>query len=263
MTALAIVAHPDDAEFQCGATLAKWSAAGTLVHYLVCTDGSKGTWDPDCDQAELVVTRQAEQSAAAVRLGVTGEIVFLGHTDGELSAALAVRSQVAYEIRRLCPEVVLGHDPWKRYCLHPDHRHAGLLAVEGVVAARDPFFFPEHGLGSYRPSTLLLFDADEPNHAEDVTGWDDMKIAALLEHHSQFVTTHDITDSEDRAQIARFAQGVRAALVAGAQAVSGQAVGALAAGGQAVGTQANEEQGADTPSRAAPAAAELFRAIEL
>ena len=52
--ALAIAAHPDDIEFGCGATLAKWAAAGTVVHHLVCTDGSKGTWDPDQDLPALV-----------------------------------------------------------------------------------------------------------------------------------------------------------------------------------------------------------------
>ena len=75
---------------------------------------------------------------------------------------------MAYWIRRLQPTVVLGHDPWKRYRLHPDHRHAGLLAVEGIVAARDPHFFPEQALPHHRPEALLLFEADEPDHVEDV-----------------------------------------------------------------------------------------------
>ena len=76
-------------------------------------------------------------------------------------------------IRLLQPEVVLGHDPWKRYRLHPDHRHAGLLACEGIVAARDPHFFPEQGLAHHRPCALLLWEADEPDHAEDVTAFVD------------------------------------------------------------------------------------------
>ncbi len=79
------------------------------------------------------------------------------------------RAAVAYWIRELRPNVVLGHDPWKRYRLHPDHRHAGLLACEGVVAARDPKFFPDQGLAHFRPDHLLLFEADEPDHAEDVS----------------------------------------------------------------------------------------------
>jgi len=215
--ALAIVAHPDDAEFQCGATLAKWAAAGTVVHHLVCTDGSKGTWDIECDQAALVRTRQAEQRSAARRLGATGDVHFLGQIDGELDSNLATRSHVARIIRQVRPSVVLGHDPWKRYRLHPDHRHAGLLAVEGVVAARDPFFFPEHGLAHHRPLALLLFEAERADHAENTTGWSTAKTDALLEHRSQFVTTHDITDPSDPEQIARFAKWVDATLVAGGE----------------------------------------------
>ena len=65
---------------------------------------------------------------------------------------------------------MLGHDPWKRYRLHPDHRHAGCSACDGIVAARDPHFFPEHGIAHHRPGTLLLFEADEPDHVEDVDG---------------------------------------------------------------------------------------------
>ena len=187
--ALAIGAHPDDVEFGAGATLAKWAAAGCVVHHLICTDGSKGSWDPEADVAELVVTRQAEQRAAAKALGATGECVFLGWPDGELDSGLRQRWEVAYWIRRLRPTVVLGHDPWKRYRLHPDHRHAGLLTVEGVVAARDPHFFPEQALPHHRPEALLLFEADEPDHAERVEGFVDAKLAALYAHESQLRST--------------------------------------------------------------------------
>ena len=87
--ALAIVAHPDDAEFQCGATFAKWAAQGCVINHLVCTDGSKGTWDPHADTRSLVATRKLEQRAAADVLGSTGEVVFLDAIDGELEATLA------------------------------------------------------------------------------------------------------------------------------------------------------------------------------
>ena len=203
-SALAIAAHPDDVEFGCGGTLAKWAAAGCVVHHVVCTDGSKGTWDPDEDIEQLRVTRVAEQRAAARALGATGEQVFLGWIDGELESGLAERGEVARAIRTLRPEVVLGHDPWKRYRLHPDHRHAGFLAVDGVVGARDPFFFPEHGLAPHRPDTILLWEADEVDHVEDITSSFERKVAALLEHESQFVTTHGITDADDPEQVVRF-----------------------------------------------------------
>lgn len=216
--ALAIGAHPDDVEFGCGATLAKWAKAGCVVHHLVCTDGSKGSWDPQADTAELVVTRQAEQRAAARALGATGQCVFLGWPDGELDSGLRQRWEVAYWIRRLQPTVVLGHDPWKRYRLHPDHRHAGFLATDGIVAARDPHFFPEQALPHHRPDALLLFEADEPDHIEDVTGYADAKLAALHSHTSQLLSTMHIDAAADPAaaevQRQAFDDRIRARLVA-------------------------------------------------
>ena len=203
-SALAIVAHPDDAEFQCGATLAKWAAGGAVIHHLVCTDGSKGSWDVQEDTTALVATRQDEQRAAARALGATGEQVFLANVDGELEAGRTQVAEVCRWIRTLQPEVVLGHDPWRRWRLHPDHRAAGFLCTDGVVAARDPHFFPEQGIAHHRPAAILLFESEAPDHAEDVTGHVDAKVGALLEHRSQFVTTHDITDVDDPAQVARF-----------------------------------------------------------
>lgn len=203
-SAMAIVAHPDDAEFQCGATLATWAAAGAVIHHLVCTDGSKGSWDPSEDKVKLVATRQDEQRAAAKALGATGEQVFLASVDGELEAGLEQQREVARWIRELQPEVVLGHDPWRRWRLHPDHRNAGFLCTDGVVAARDPHFFPELELDHHRPSMILLFESDAPDLAIEVTGHVDTMVAALLEHTSQFVTTHGITDRSDATQVERF-----------------------------------------------------------
>ncbi|MGE3620301.1 MAG: PIG-L deacetylase family protein [Acidimicrobiia bacterium] len=212
--ALAVGAHPDDIEFGAGATLAKWAAAGCVVHHLVCTDGAAGSWDPDLDAAELVALRRREQRDAAAALGATGEVVFLGWPDGALESGLPQRWQVAAWIRRLRPDVVLGHDPWKRYRLHPDHRHAGLLAIEGVVAAREPRVFTEQALAHHRPDALLLFEAEEPDHVEDVEGHLGRKVAALEAHRSQLLTTMDVDESagpdELAAQRARFAAQVHA-----------------------------------------------------
>lgn len=198
-SALAIGAHPDDVEFGCGGLLAKWASDGCTIHHLVCTDGSKGTWDPHADTVALAERRQVEQREAARRLGGAraGEVRFLGHVDGELRSDLDVRSEVARVIRELRPNVVLGHDPWKRYRLHPDHRHAGLLACEGIVGARDPHFFPEHGLEHHRPDALLLWEADEPDHAEDVTSAVATKLDALEAHESQFESTMKAVDDAE------------------------------------------------------------------
>ncbi|MCU1352733.1 MAG: hypothetical protein JWM05_1942 [Acidimicrobiales bacterium] len=207
--ALAIGAHPDDIEFGCGATLAKWASKGCEILHLVCTDGSKGTWRADADIAALVATRRLEQAAAARALGGTAEVVFLDRVDGDLTDDRATRSEIARWIRVLRPDVVLGHDPWKRYRLHPDHRAAGFLTVDALVAARDPHFFPEHGVAHHRPSELLLFEADEPDHAEDVTGFADAKITALEAHASQHESTMFISAQDDGIERERFHTQVR------------------------------------------------------
>ena len=202
--ALAVGAHPDDVEFGAGATLARWAAAGCEVSIVICTDGSKGTWDPDADTAELVRTRRREAREAADALGATGEVRFLHAVDGELVNDRAIRSALAHHVRDLRPDVVLGHDPWKRYRLHPDHRAAGFLTLDALVAARDPHFFPEHGIAHHRPSAVLLFEAEEPDHAEQVdAGNVEAKIAALEAHRSQYESTMFIPGDPDAAAEAR------------------------------------------------------------
>jgi len=205
--ALAIGAHPDDIDFGCGGALAKWAAAGCAVTELVLTDGSKGSWDPNADRAGLIALRREEQRAAAAALGA-GEVVFLDHVDGELASGLAEREEVCRVVREARPDVVLGHDPWKRYRLHPDHRHAGLLAVEGIVAARDPHFFPEQGLAPHRPSGLLLWEADEVDHVEAIDGFLAAKVAALLAHRSQWESTMGI-DRDPSAEEQIFEERIR------------------------------------------------------
>ncbi len=213
--ALAIGAHPDDIDFGCGATLAKWAAEGCEVSLLVCTDGSKGTWDPGADDTDLIAARQDEQRAAAAALGASGEVGFLGWTDGELQSGLEQRAQVALWIRRTRPVVVLGHDPWKRHRLHPDHRHAGWLTTDGVVAARDPKFFADQPVPHHRPDRLLLFEADEPDHAENVTGFGESKYRALLAHRSQFESTMDAGNDPT---LTRFRERVEGRLAAAGRA---------------------------------------------
>ena len=217
--ALAVGAHPDDIEFGAGATLAGWAAAGCEVSLYVCTDGSKGTWDPDADIDALVATRQDEARAAAGALGATGEVVFGGSVDGELENSVATRASLVAAIRRLRPDVLLGHDPWKRYRLHPDHLAAGFLTCDALVAARDPHFFRDDGLTHHRPSALLLFEADEPDHVEPVTEAGlAAKLAALESHTSQyestmFISSDDPDASADAAaELARFRAEVRAGL---------------------------------------------------
>lgn len=200
--ALAIGAHSDDIEFGCGATLAKWAAAGCEVHLLVCTDGSKGTWDAGADLASLVSTRRDEQHAAAAALGARG-VHFLDGIDGELIADHGLQARVCETIRSTRPDVVLGHDPWKRHRLHPDHRAAGLLTIDAIVAARDPHFFPAQEFAPHRPQYGLLFEADTVDHVERVDAAHvDAKIEALLCHRSQWRSTMGIGDDPDVQRVA-------------------------------------------------------------
>jgi LmbE family N-acetylglucosaminyl deacetylase len=212
--ALAVGAHADDIEFGCGATLAKWAAAGAEIHLCVLTNGSKGSWDPETDPAELTAVRRREQAAAADILGAKA-VHFLDLVDGELVNGHDERGALTHVIRQMRPEVVLGHDPWKRYRLHPDHRAAGFLTIDAIVAARDPHFFPGRG-DPWRPTTLLLFEAEVVDHVEDVSAHLDAKVAALLEHRSQWRSTMAI--DPDNPDTEAFAATVRAeAEAAGAQ----------------------------------------------
>lgn len=216
--ALAVGAHPDDIEFGCGATLAKWAAAGAAVHLLVLTDGSKGTWDAQADLAALVDTRRSEQRDAAAVLGAAST-ENLGAVDGELAETPDLRAAICAAIRRVRPKVLVGHDPWRRYRLHPDHRHAGFLTVDALVAARDPHFFPDQDLAPHRPAALLLFEADEPDHVERVDATIDRKIEALLAHRSQWRSTLGIDPADAEAGTAAFVQRLRSdAIRAGALA---------------------------------------------
>ena len=207
---LAIGAHPDDIEFGCGATLARWAREGAQVELLVLTDGSKGSWEPDQDPEALVATRRQEQRAAARTLGARG-VHYLDAVDGELEANAHRREQVCKVIRIARPDVVLGHDPWKQYRLHPDHRRAGELTIDGIVAARDPHFFPQAGT-PHRPDCLLLFEAQTIDHIEPAEPIDiQAKIDALLCHQSQWLSTMHIQAGapEEQEQRAAFEAQVR------------------------------------------------------
>ena len=129
-------------------TLAKWAAAGCVVIISCSPTARRAHGMSDADQKALDRAAARRAAGSGRRVGAKGEVVFLGRVDGELETTLALRGEVAYWIRALQPDVVLGHDPWRRYRLHPDHRHAGFLTVDGIVAARDPFFFPEHGVSA-------------------------------------------------------------------------------------------------------------------
>jgi LmbE family N-acetylglucosaminyl deacetylase len=224
--ALAFGAHPDDVELQAGGTLAAWAGRGVRVELACFTAGEKGTADPAATSAELAGVRRAEAAAAARALGAAGPVHFLGAVDGELEVTMALRLAVARLVRTVRPDVVLGHDPWRRWLLHPDHRAAGLLTVDGVVAARDPLYkvpteaplrgspdpsggLAAEGLAAHRPHTVLLFGTDAPDELVDVTATIDAKLASLRAHASQLP---DHADLERRVRTWNAAIGAGAGL---------------------------------------------------
>jgi LmbE family N-acetylglucosaminyl deacetylase len=207
--ALAFGAHPDDVELQAGGTLAGWAARGVHVELACFTAGEKGSADPAADPAELARVRRAEAGAAAEALGAAGPVHFLGAVDGELEVTMALRLAVARLVRAVRPDVVLGHDPWRRWLLHPDHRAAGLLTVDGVVAARDPLYRVPTGAAAHRPHTVLLFGTDAPDELVDVTAAIDAKLASLRAHASQLP---DPADTERRVRTWNAAIGAEAGL---------------------------------------------------
>jgi LmbE family N-acetylglucosaminyl deacetylase len=185
--ALVIGAHPDDNEFGAGGTIAKLTAAGWDVTFIICTNGNKGTHDPAMSPYRLSEQREAEQVAAARVLGVE-RVLFLRYNDGELEPTPALRLEVAIYIRHFKPHYLFSHDPWKHYMFHPDHRAVGFAVIEGLVSARDHLFMPglgQIGMSLWRPEALFLWSAEQPDYTEDISATLEQKIASLREHHTQ------------------------------------------------------------------------------
>lgn len=191
---LVIAAHPDDIEFGAAGTIARWIGEGATVHYVVVTRGDKGSDDPAADPEEIGRTREREQQAAAVEIGVSS-VAVLGEPDGQVEATLRLREKFTRAIRRHRPEIVMTHDPSvlfvnNEWVNHPDHRAVGQSAVDAVFpTARDPLNFHEHldaGLGPWKVSQLYLWSTNEANQLVDITATLDAKIAALRHHASQF-----------------------------------------------------------------------------
>lgn len=191
-SAVVLFAHPDDAEFMCGGTVARWVNEGCEVHYVVITDGSAGSNEPGMTRGSLREIREREQRAAADVLGVVS-VTFLGELDGHLEVTLATRKKVCREIRRLRPEVLVAPDPsrlWsgEGYINHWDHKQAGLLALTAVMpdAPSRPMFaeLEEEGLQPYEVPNLWLAMNDSGT-VVDITDTMDTKLRALAAHESQ------------------------------------------------------------------------------
>ena len=184
---LLVCAHPDDGEIRAGGTLRCITKLGHAVYQVILTDGSKGTQQGDLTPAKLATIREQEQRAASKLIGVN-QLFFFRETDGQLENTLALRCRLVWLIRTLKPDILITHDPWRHYQLHPDHRAAGFVTLDAMWAARDFLHFPElldEGLESHRVKQLWLFNAQQYDFYVDISESLDVKLAALSCHVSQ------------------------------------------------------------------------------
>ena len=187
---LVVTAHPDDAEFGAGGTVAKLAREGKEITYVIATDGSKGSSDRTMTPERLAAIRQEEQRQAARTLGVE-RVQFLGYTDGELEDTQAFRRDITREIRRWRPDLIITQNPHRTYNLYASHRDHRITA--GVVLdcvyplARDHMAFPEL-LPEFEPhkvAEIYVMSWDNPQLVVDISDTMDLKLKALTCHVSQ------------------------------------------------------------------------------
>ena len=185
---MVITPHPDDAEFGVAGTVAHWTSEGKDVIYVVCTNGDKGTSDPNVKPNELARIREKEQLAAAKLLGVR-EVIFLRHPDQSLEDTPEFRKEIVRLLRMYKPETVVTADPYRRYMWHRDHRITGQVTLDAIFPyARDFHSYPdllEEGLLPHEVKEVLLWGAQEPNYHTNITTTFANKVAALRCHKSQ------------------------------------------------------------------------------
>lgn len=192
-SAMAIMAHPDDIEFTCAGTLARWAKAGSRIIYVLCTSGDVGIDKPGMTREQATEIREAESRQAAEIAGAS-DIVFLREPDGLLVATLELRKRLVREIRRYRPEVVVTGDPtslWSGsdYINHPDHRAAALAAIDAVFpAAGQPHVFQELEAEELCAHKVRKVYATSWEHVDQYVSIDetiDLKVTALRAHKSQ------------------------------------------------------------------------------
>jgi len=193
MQILAIVAHPDDADIFCGGTLAKHSDRGDDVTVAYMTRGEYGGFD--ATEAEVAAVREEEALAAADTLDA--DAVFLGFLDGRITYTMENRLRIVEAIREHTPNLILTHYSDD---MHPDHRTTSRLVSDAYYMASLPLVETEGD--PYDPENVYFFgkptSSFEPDVTVDITGYQETKEAAFLQHESQveFLEEHGGIDAE-------------------------------------------------------------------
>jgi LmbE family N-acetylglucosaminyl deacetylase len=195
---LIVMAHPDDGEFSCAGTIARWAHEGRDIHYCLVTDGQAGDHgDKEITSEQLAAVRRQEAQAAADALGVQHPVIFLHYQDSKLEPTLEVRGAIARVIRQVRPDVMICQDPTTRwsgqgYINHPDHRAAGEATLSAIMpVAGTRLAYPElaaEGLEPHDVRELYLSGALTPDRWVDIEGFVETKLAALRTHKSQLGT---------------------------------------------------------------------------
>jgi LmbE family N-acetylglucosaminyl deacetylase len=185
--ALAVVAHPDDLEYGSANAIAKWTSQGKDVTYLLLTRGEAGIDSMTPEEASPL--REAEERASAKVVGVD-VVEFLDHRDGVIEYGLPLRRDIAREIRKRKPDVLITgnyHLQWNRGNLNmADHRWAGLAVLDAARDAGNRWIFPElldEGLEPWGGVGMVLVGGSpNPTHGVDVSDFIEMGIKSLQEH---------------------------------------------------------------------------------
>lgn len=192
---LIILAHPDDAEFFAGGTLAKWASDGCRLTLFLMTSGDKGSGDlTTLDGAKVAAIREEEARHAADKLGIQ-QVIFQRMKDGELSNSLELRRAIVRMIRLKRPDAVMSSDPMLRTrghtrVNHPDHWSVAEAVLSAVYpAARDHLNFVElfrdETLAPHIVKWLYMALSPMPNYRVETTAYRQTQVDALKEHRSQ------------------------------------------------------------------------------
>jgi LmbE family N-acetylglucosaminyl deacetylase len=186
---MVIVAHPDDIEFGCAGTCAKWARRGARIVYVIATSGNGGTHDPQYTRETIAQLREQEQTAAAALCGVH-DIEYLRENDGEVMPTLDLRRKFVAMIRKHKPEIVITMDPTMMfsgdgYINHPDHRAVAVAAMDAIApVAGMPLMYPELG-PAHKVREVWIQWAQNPDTWIDISETVDVKAEALRCHKSQ------------------------------------------------------------------------------
>ncbi|HVX46895.1 MAG TPA: PIG-L deacetylase family protein [Mycobacteriales bacterium] len=190
---LAVVAHPDDAEYLFGGFIAKLSKQGATINYVVCTDGARSGSDLEASDAQIAGTRAAEQRAAAEILGVS-DISFLGYSNGSLENTPELRHDIVREIRRFRPTLILTLPPHRitdgpNHINHWEHIAVGQATlIAAFPEAPNARSFPDLARDGFRPhrvSEIWIPAFEDADRFIDVSEVIDTKLAAYRCHESQ------------------------------------------------------------------------------